>query len=170
VPYLRIPSRTANQAARAALGGPMTRQEAKLTQTKEAAVGPASFHRWHTRTRVARSQNRLLSVVDGAARRDTGSGGDPSSSGTSVVRIEAAAAKDEIEAALEFARQFDGDRFAILQCGRHVEGVDLAVTSGGNRSKCACAPCCWQTCQKMRTMVHIRLPLCLARGCLVRSA
>jgi len=50
------------------------------------------------------------------------------------------------------------------QCGRQVEARDLAVTSDVNRSKRACAPCCCQTCQKMRTMVHIRLPLCLARS------
>ena len=46
------------------------------------------------------------------------------------------------------------------QCGRQVEASRLGV----NRSKRACAPCCCQTCQKMRTMVHIRLPLCLARS------
>ena len=46
------------------------------------------------------------------------------------------------------------------QCGRQVEASHLGV----NRSKRACAPCCCQTCQKMRTMVHIRLPLCLARS------
>jgi len=50
------------------------------------------------------------------------------------------------------------------QCGRQVEARDLAVTSDVNRSKRACAPFCCQTCQKMRTMVHIRLPLCLARS------
>src|SRR5260370_32369684 len=47
------------------------------------------------------------------------------------------------------------------QCGRQVEARDLAVTPDVNQSKRACAPCCCQTCQKMRTLVHIRLPPCL---------
>src|SRR5437879_13888596 len=42
------------------------------------------------------------------------------------------------------------------QCGRQVEASRLGV------NRCACAPCCCQTYQKMRTIVHIRLLLCRA--------